>query len=194
MKLSFKALKKFFPYLSEESKQFFLSLGNANALDAERQWEDLRRRLSHYPITGPLGSQDPLLPVDVKHLLSKLTLKPADDLNVFSKMMPKMKTNLQQKWRKRDLSAWFNPQSERRNLFTPGKRAAATLSRIRHLGDMCIKCSRDRTRNMAALRTLRVELRLRFKEIHGDCNGMTVGLYLKNLGPLWIEIVMMTRR
>ena len=155
--------------------------------------EDLRRWLTQYPITGPLGSQDPLLPADVKHLLAKLAPSADGDLNVFAKMMPKTKTILQQRWRKRDLAGRFNPQSDRRNHFTPGARAVATLSRTRHLGDMCIKCSRGRTRSLIAMRALRVDLRLRFKEVCGKSNGMTVGIYLKNIGPLWIEIVMMAR-
>ena len=155
--------------------------------------DDLRRRLTQYQITGPLGSQDPLLPVDVKHLLAKLTPSAADDLNVFAKMMPKTKTTIQQRWRKRDLAGWLNPQSDKRKHFTPGARAVATLSRIRHLGDMCIKCSRERTRSLIAMRALRVELRLRFNEVYGEGDGMTVGIYLKNLVPLWIEIVTMAR-
>ena len=131
--------------------------------------------------------------MDVKHLLNKLNPDMSTHLNVLSKIQPETKSSLDKRWMKRDLAGRFNIQSDKWKQFTPGARTVATLSRIRHLGDTCTKCSRERTRVLASTKALRVELLLRFKEVSGESYGLTLGIYLKEIGPLWVEIVMMAR-
>ena len=62
------------------------------------------------------------------------------------------------------------------------------LSR-RHVYQM----QKGRTRSLVTMRALRVELRVRPKEVCGEIYGATVGVYLKDMGPFWVEIVTMAR-
>ena len=101
------------------------------------------------------------------------------------------KSGLDKKWKKRDLYMWFNTLNDTEPKFTPSRRAAATLSRIRQQGGNCLRCSRIRTLDLGRMRNLREELKLRSKESSGKEYGMTVCIRLEQLGPIWIDIFMM---
>ena len=130
MKMAFKNLKKFFSYLDESSEKIFLHLGKDTEIKGMGEWGNLRRRVREYTPSGPLGSQDPILPVDVKDLHAKLN---------------DGKSGIDKKWKKRELYKRFNTLNDTEPKFTPSRRAVETLSRIRQPGGNCLRCSRIRT-------------------------------------------------
>ena len=129
-KMPFRALGKFHPYLDERSKKIFLQLAKDTETKGRGEWENLRRRVRDYAQSGPLGSQDPILPVDVKDLHAKLN---------------DGESGLDKKWGKRDLHKWFNMLNDTEPKFAHSRRAVETLSRIRQPGGNCLRCSRIRT-------------------------------------------------
>ena len=50
-----------------------------------------------------------------------------------------------------------------------------------------------RTQDLGKMRKLREEWKLRFKEFSGKGYGMAVCSMLNDIGPIWIDIVMMAR-
>ena len=72
MNLPFGQLKIFWRYLDDSSKSMLLRSAEASTKEGTKEWNRIRDTVNSYEPTGPLGSQDPLLPVNVKDLESKL--------------------------------------------------------------------------------------------------------------------------
>lgn len=145
--LPFGQLKVFRRYLYDASKSMLLKSANASSKEGAKEWKRIRDTVNSYEPTSPLGSQDTLLPIDIKDLESKL-LGPDD--------------KLRQLWKKTSIYEWDNEQGRERKPFKPSKRAENTLSRVRMPGNRCSSCATLRTDMLARLKSLRDELRIHF--------------------------------
>ena len=171
----------------------------ASTKEGTKEWERIRSNVNAYQPRGPLGSQGPLLPIDLKDLESKI-LGPGDKLRKL--------------WGKTNIYDWAKNQGEVRKPFVPSKRAASTLARVRLPGDRCPSCVATRTYMMARLTRLRDDLRKHFEllplaihflelvslvsdkiciaHIKGVDYGVTVGICLENTGVAWFDLVIMS--
>ena len=178
LKKSSQALKKFPPYLGDKSKAFFLDLGKEMGDYSAKQWGELRGRLRNYELTGPLYSQYPSLAVCVKDYHNKLN--------------GGKEIGLSNRWEKRNLAQRYSRLDERAESPKPTKHGANALTRVLYHGENSTRCKVDRQKGMAKMRQLRAELKGRFREMFGVNYGLTVGLFMKELVVVRIEIIRMT--
>ena len=76
--------------------------------------------------------------------------------------------------------------------YKPSKRAAALLHRQSLPWDDCVDCVSKRNDAMERLRMLRVDLAEKFALAKGKDIGMTVGLMCRDIGPMWVDIVVLS--
>lgn len=125
-----------------------------------------------------VGSQDPINPVDVIHLQKKLSCP---------------NSKLASSWKKTLLYNWAKRQDKECPVYVPSRRARTLLCRTRLAGDTCTDCTRDRTNALTVLRSLRVDVKLKFSQCYGDSYGLTAGIKLDGHDELmWVDIVVMT--
>ena len=72
MNMPFGQLKVFWRYLDSAGKKMLVDSAKASTTEGTKEWERLRNTVNSYQPTGPLGSQGPSIPIDLKDLESKL--------------------------------------------------------------------------------------------------------------------------
>ena len=142
--MPFGQLKVFWRYLDDASKNMLLTSARASTQVGTKEWQRLRDTVNAYDITGPLGSQDPTLPINLKDLESKI-LGSDESLRV--------------RWKKRNLNDWAKQQGNPAKPYKASKRAASTVARVRLPGDKCPSCVAARTKYLPKLKKLREGLR-----------------------------------
>ena len=148
MNLPFGQLKVYWRYLDDTSRNMLLKSAEASSREGTKEWNRIRDTVNSYEPTGPMGSQDPLLPVNTKDLESKL-LGEDDKLRNLRK-----KTNIYD---------WAVEQGRVKKPFKPSKRAASTVARLRMPGERCSSCASIRAEMFGKLKSLREELRTHFE-------------------------------
>ena len=68
MQLPFKQAKDLWGYLASENQKTFAAYAGAETLHSRVKRKQLKSRVDDYPLTGPLGSQDPILPISLGSL------------------------------------------------------------------------------------------------------------------------------
>ena len=176
--LTFAESGKFWKYVDDDTRTAICQSSEKSTIRGSKEWAIVKDRVDTYPLTGPLGCQDPKLPVCTRELHRELN-DPSSDL--------------QSRWKKRNLTAWAKTLDRPCPMYRLSKRAAATFRSMRVAGDQCLEHSRKRVYAMTKLKRLRVELMRAFKEDYGVDFGLTVGIKLKDNGQiLWFDIVLMT--
>ena len=140
--MPFGQLKVFWHYLDETSKDMLPRSAKASTQVGAKEWQRLWGTANTYDVTGPMESQDPTMPIDMKDLESKIL--GADE-------------TLRARWKKRDLHEWAI-QQEQGNPSKPykaSKRAASTDARVRLPGDKCPACVSSRIKYLPRLKKLR---------------------------------------
>ena len=95
----------------------------------------------------PIGSQDPTNPADVVHL---------------AKVLSCPNSKLASDWGKTRLYNWAKRHDKECPVYSPSKRAKTLLFRTRLAGYFRTGFARDRTNAFTVLRSLRVEIKLKF--------------------------------
>ena len=72
MRLPFNQAMKFWKYSDKETKRLFLDDDERDTAHGSGKRDELEKKANSYDLTGPLGSQDPQLPVSTKLLKQKL--------------------------------------------------------------------------------------------------------------------------
>ena len=147
MNLPFGQLKVFWSYLDDSSRSMLLKSAKDSTKQGTDAWHRIRDDVNAYPVTGPLGSQGPTLPIDIKDLEDKLLGQ--DD-------------KLRELWKKRNIYEWAQKQGKVLKPFKPTNRAVSTMGRLRMPGDKCPSCVAAQTYPFARLKQLRIELRTHF--------------------------------
>ena len=109
MKMPFKKARQLWVYLDQENRNLFASLANAVTSLGRQAKKDMRKRVNNYPLTGPLGSQDPILPVCIDKLYDA---------------MNDPKNNMPQKWKKESIYKWSLRFDKVRKPYSPSRRAS----------------------------------------------------------------------
>ena len=68
MRLPVGKANHFRKYLANENQQIFGALAKGASIAGNLARKQIKARANEYPLVGPLGSQDPILPIDTKHL------------------------------------------------------------------------------------------------------------------------------
>ena len=134
-------------YLGDARKSVLLKSAKASTKEGTDESHRIRNDVDAYQVTGPLGSKDPTLPLDLKDLEAKLLGQ--DD-------------KLRQLWLKRNIYDWSHKQGNETKPSKPSKRDAGAMSRVRLPGERCQSCLAVRTYTFARLKRLRIELRAHF--------------------------------
>ena len=72
MRMPFGQAASLWGYLAEENRKFYKGLGKHQTTAAGISWKNMKKRINKYPLVGPLGPQDPILPARTKDLAEKL--------------------------------------------------------------------------------------------------------------------------
>ena len=91
MRLPFPQGRKFWKFLDAESRSLFLEDAECDTMRGTEKRDEMEKKVNAYELTGPLGSQDPLLPVCTKMLKQRLN---ADN------------SGLAEAWKKRNIQKW----------------------------------------------------------------------------------------
>ena len=145
--IPFGQLKVFWSYLDDTSKSMLLKFAKVSTKEGTEERHRARGDVNAYQVTGPLGSQDPSLPIDLKDLDAKMLGQ--DD-------------KLRQLWKKKNIYEWAHKQGSITKPPKPSKRDASTATRVRLPGDRCPSFVAFRTHMFARMRRLRVEIRAHF--------------------------------
>ena len=157
MHMPFQQLKVFWHYLDKASRDMLLKSAKASTQVGTKEWERLKNTVNTYKPTGPMGSQDPSLPIDLKDLESKI-LGDDDTLRV--------------RWKKRNLHEWARQQGKPAPPYKASKRAASTVARVRLPGDKCATCVSNRSKVLPKLKKLRDELKKYFELLPSVIRGL----------------------
>ena len=177
MKLPFSECHNFWRLLDDDTKQTLIKHAEKHTLEGSEERRQLELTLAEYPHSGPMGSQDPKLPVDVVHL---------------ERILSDENANLQEKWKKKNLYTWARTLDAQEKPYKPSRKATAILGRIMLPGEKCRTRTQIRTRNLRRLRQLRLEISTMYDKVNGSLYGLTVGLCLESGTDVWFEVVLMT--
>ena len=100
MKLPFSECHNFWRLLDDGAKQTLIKHAKKHTLEGSEERRQLELALAEYPHSGPMGSQDPKLPVDVVHL---------------ERILSDENANLQEKWKKKTCTPGQEHSMRRRN-------------------------------------------------------------------------------
>ena len=182
MKLSFQELRQFWRYLDDHSGNTFLKMSQKDTKEGRLLKRKIERKLAAYKTTGPIGSSDPIQPIDTAHLHSMLNLPNGD---------------LSERWKKTNIEVLNKKLNCAEKEFRPSNRASSLLYRTRIPGDRCIKCTSARTDALASLLPFRVEVKRMFKELFGVDYGMTIGIFYaegSSLPPEWFDVILVINK
>ena len=73
MKMSFRNLALFWRSLSADAQRLFLEASAVSTSTVAGEQEAIRASVRNYPLCGPLGAQDPKLPINTDHLFNELS-------------------------------------------------------------------------------------------------------------------------
>ena len=179
MKMSFRNLSLFWRSLSPETQKLFIEASGDSTSKAAGEREAIKKSVRSYPLCGPMGSQDPKLPIDTDHLYDELS---------------KEGSTLKESWKKSNLTRWTKALDRESKPYVPGRKACALNNLTRLPGEHCIRCAKDKLELMETLRPLRTELKKGFVRARGKEFGMTVGILIKGAEhPLWRDVVIMSQ-
>ena len=179
MKMSFRNLSLFWQSLSPESQKLFIEASAVTTREASGEKQSIKLAVRNYPLSGPLGSQDPKLPINPDSLYEELS---------------KEGSRLKEHWKKKNILLRARALDKECKPFTPSRRACALNSRTRLPGEPCLRCARDKLSSMETLRNLRAELKKGFTRASGNEFGMTVGILVKGFNePEWRDVVIMSQ-
>ena len=96
-------------YLDDERQQICTSFAKSSTLYGKNRRKELKALVDNYPLCGPMGSQDPILPISINRIRIEIAAE---------------KGNLAQKWKKEAVCNWFAKLGNERNDFKPTRMAA----------------------------------------------------------------------
>ena len=108
MKMPFKKARHLWVYLEQENRNLFASLANAVTSLGREAMKNMRKRVNNFSLTGPLGSQDPILPICVDKL--------HDTMN-------DPKNDMAKKWKKEAIYKWSLKFDKVQKPYVPSRRA-----------------------------------------------------------------------
>ena len=137
----------------------------------------MKKKVNSYEPLGPLGSNDPVLPINVAHLHGRLNAE---------------SDGLSRSWKQSAVDRWFKTLDRGSDLYTPSRRSLACQSRTRSFGQKCKSCHSYRSKVLSILRPLRDEIKRMFDELFGIDYGMTIGIFFgkdSGIGTKWFDVV-----
>ena len=174
--LRFSQSSRFWKFADAHTKDSLISAPSKPTAHGDTDRDALTKRVCDYPLAGPLGSQDPNLPVCEKDILAKLN----DPTNTLS-----------ESWEKRNIFSWSETLDKSCPMYKPSRRAVATSRLLMRLqGDACMKHSRKRIASLSELRPLRDLPKSSFGDFRGVDLGMTVGIFARGSQPFWRDIAL----
>ena len=108
----------------------------------------MKSSVNDYEVKGPMGSMDPTLPIDLKHLGSRML---GED------------SSMRECWEKKNLYRWAESECKQAKFRKPSKRAAATVGRTRLPVEKCMSCIAAKSKLMSRMQKLRSLLGHHFK-------------------------------
>ena len=172
--LSFSEAGRFWKYVDKGTKRKILNSANIATADGAVDRALLIERVRGFDLEGPLGSQDPKLPVCEADLNAKLN-DPSCDLKT--------------RWKKLNAAECSKTQDQQSAKYKPSRRAAAACKFTRLPGDLCLMHARNRLDYMGKLKAFRFEIYKSPKAFMGKDFGLTLGIFLQTEGPLWYDIL-----
>ena len=133
--------------------------------------------MNAYKTLDPLGRNDPVLPISVRHLHGRLNAE-SDDLS--------------RKWKKATIDNWRMTLDRGADAYTASRRALACQSRTRSYGQKCKACDSYRSKLLTKIRPLRGEIKRMFNAVFGIDYGVTVGIFFgkgSGVGAKWFDVV-----
>lgn len=143
MGIRFRQLGISWDYLGDFANKTLPYCSVSPTLEGTEARRSIRSEGNWYHLAGPLGSQGPVLPIDVVHLGA--ILQGADD-------------NLRVKWKKRNLYDWAPILDKYDQKYFAPRRASSIGGRVRLHGDKCVNCIHRRIVSRATIRKLGQEL------------------------------------
>ena len=110
IRLPSKQAKHLWGHLSAENQKTFVTFAGAETLPSRIKRKKLKTRVGDYPLTAPLGSQDPILPISLDNLHGSLN---------------ETKGEMKDKWGKKPLYNWATKFDAQQKAYKPFRRAAA---------------------------------------------------------------------
>lgn len=156
MRLPCRELKNYWRYRDASTKRPLLEIGHDCVTEGAEDRKSIDGRVQMYDVCGPLGSQDPTLPIVFSDVVSKIQ----DRTSVVS-----------QRWKKEPLIEWFRKKDATNKMYLPSRRTSTIAGVTRIAGDKRYRCLRKRTDALIMLRQLRVELSRGFRMCSGEDFG-----------------------
>ena len=97
-------------YMESKNRGIFASLSKKSSCSGKGDIIRLKKRVDNYPLSGPLGSQDPILPICTEHLYEELN---------------KDNGRLKELWKKDAVNKWMKQFDAETKPYKPTKRAAS---------------------------------------------------------------------
>lgn len=95
-------------YRDNENQQISGALAKGASISGNLARKQIKSRANEYPLVGPLGSQDPILPIDTNHLHETLN---------------DPKSGMAEKFKKSNVYRWAKKMDAERKEYRPSKRS-----------------------------------------------------------------------
>ena len=140
MNMKFSELKVSWKYIDTESKNVLIRSARSSTEEGTKEWHRVKSSVNDYEVKGPMGSMDPTLPTDLKHLEGKML---GED------------NGMRECWKKKNIYKWAENECKQVRMRKHSKRATSTLGRVGMPGGKCVSCIAKKSNLMSKLQKLR---------------------------------------